>query len=155
MSDAAFEARLKKFISGNHVRAEQIILSQTSHTVADAAKALNCSEDDIIKSVVFVSGPRTVVGIVLGNCRASSTVLMKHLDLKELEVATPEQVLERTGYPVGGVPPLGFEAQFYVDELVMEKAVVYSGGGSPRAILKIPPEEIMRVTSAEVLRIRK
>jgi Cys-tRNA(Pro)/Cys-tRNA(Cys) deacylase len=155
MSDSAFESKLKKFISANQIKAEQVILSHISHTVADAAVALKCQEDDIIKSVVFVSGPRTVVGIVLGNCRASSATLMRHIGLEQLDVATPEQVLERTGYPVGGVPPLGFEAQFYMDELVMAKPFVYSGGGSPRAILKIAPEEIVRVTAAEVLRIRK
>ena len=102
----------------------------------------------------MISGPRTFVCIVPGDTRASTSRLSKHLGT-EVEVATPGQVLERTGYPVGGVPPFGFEAQFFMDPKVLEKAEVYGGGGSDRSLTRIEPKEIVRVTSAEVTRVRK
>ena len=149
-----YESKLKQFISENNIKAEHIIFEQTCHTVKDAAEAVGTNESNFIKSVVFLSGNETIIGIVLGNYRASSSRLKKHTGL-EIEVATPEQVLKATGYPVGGVPPFGYKAQFFLDQKVMDKEEVYGGGGSPRALTKITPKEIRRVTNAEIIRVRK
>ena len=149
-----YENKLKKFISKNNIRAEHLVFEQSCHSVADAAAAVGTSEDAFIKSVIFISGNRTIVGIVTGDTRASSSRLKKHLGT-ELVIASPEHVLEATGYPVGGVPPFGYDAIFYIDPKVMEKEEVYGGGGSSRALTKVAPNEIMRITNAEVKRVRK
>jgi Cys-tRNA(Pro)/Cys-tRNA(Cys) deacylase len=155
MDDAFYESRLKKFLSDNDIKAEHIVFQQTVHTVADAARAVGTTPDSFIKSVVFISGGKTLVGIVTGDTRASSSRLMKHTGISGLVVATPEQVLERTGYPVGGVPPFGYDARFFMDPGVLEKDQVYGGGGSSRSLTRISPREILRINGAKITRVRK
>lgn len=155
MDDVFYKSKLKNFISENNIKTEHIVFEHTCHTVTDAAKAVGTTGDSFIKSVVFIGDNRVIVGIVLGNHRASSSRLKKHLGIGELDVATPEQVLEKTGYPVGGVPPFGYNAEFFIDPKVLEKDFIYGGGGSSRALTKVSPKEIIRVTNAETTRIRK
>jgi len=76
-------------------------------------------------------------------------------DIERPDVATPEQALEKTGYPVGGTPPFGYEAIFLIDDKVMEKDVVYAGGGTPNALVKISTKELQKANGGEIARIRK
>jgi prolyl-tRNA editing enzyme YbaK/EbsC (Cys-tRNA(Pro) deacylase) len=64
-------------------------------------------------------------------------------------------MLAKTGYPAGGTPPFGFDAIFLMDERVYEKPVVYGGGGSDRALIRIAPAEMQRVNGARVAVVRK
>lgn len=155
MDDEFYEKKLKRFISINNIKAEHLVFEQSCHSVADAAKAVGTSEDSFIKSVVFVSGERTIVAIVPGDTRASSSRIMKQIGLKEIYIANPEQILERTGYPIGGVPPFGYQAEFLIDPKVTEKREIYGGGGSSRALVRVSPEEIVKANSASNTRIRK
>jgi len=63
------------------------------------------------------------------------------------------QVVELTGYPVGGVPPFGHRSTIPVllDRSVLALAVIYGGGGDDRTMLKISTRELLRVTEATVL----
>jgi len=65
------------------------------------------------------------------------------------------EILEKTGYPCGGTPSFGYEAKFLIDPKVIEKGVVYSGGGSENALVKISPAEIKKANNGIVVRIRK
>jgi len=80
--------------------------------------------------------------VVLGNCNIDLEKVSKITELS-LELATPNQTLEITGYNVGGVPPITiFGVKTIIDKLVMEKEIVYSGGGDDHSMLKISPKEI-------------
>ncbi|HOP09023.1 MAG TPA: YbaK/EbsC family protein, partial [Candidatus Methanofastidiosa archaeon] len=77
------------------------------------------------------------------------------LERDEVRLATQNEVMAMTGFPAGGVPPFGYDAVFLIDENVMERRAVWAGGGSDRALIKIRPQEIKRITDANVVRIRK
>src|SRR3989304_2241559 len=59
-------------------------------------------------------------------------------------LATAEEILARTGYPMGGTPSFSFDALFVMDEHAFEKPVVYTGGGSPRPLACANPYELLR-----------
>ena len=67
----------------------------------------------------------------------------------------PEEVLLNTGYICGGVPSFGYKARFLVDEKVLEKEVVYTGGGSENSLIKISVKELIRANNAKVAKISK
>jgi Cys-tRNA(Pro)/Cys-tRNA(Cys) deacylase len=151
-----YEEKLKQFLQLNNVEAEHIHFSETVHTVEDACKVVNAQPDDFIKTICMVAGDGSVIGaIVLGSCRASTSRVSKALNIERPDVATPEQVLDVTGYLVGGTPPFGYEATFLLDPLVMEREFVYVGGGSPSALVKISIKELKRVNHGVVVRVRK
>ena len=98
---------------------------------------------------------RLIVGIVKGEDRVSTSRVARVLNTEGVRTATPEEILEKTGYPCGGTPSFGYPAIFLVDQKVFEMEFVYTGGGSERSLVKIRPTEIIRGNRAEVVRIRK
>jgi len=147
------EEKLKQFIKDNNVQAKHIHFSTSVHTVEEAAREANAEPDDFVKSICMI-GEQAIVAIVLGTDRASIERVGKVVG-KRPHVASPEEALIATGYPVGGTPPFGYDAIFIVDESVLSKDIVYAGGGSPQALIRISPQEILRINSAKIARVRK
>lgn len=151
-----FHDRLQAFIATHSVKCEHLIFEQSTHSVAEAAHTANVTPEDFIKSVCMVTKDgRIVVAIVKGEDRADRSAVQQFLGLTKLSIASPEVMLAMTGYPAGGTPPFGFDATFLMDERVFEKPVVYGGGGSDRALIRIAPAEMQRVNGARVAMIRK
>lgn len=152
-----FEQRIKDFIDENSVQAEHHHFEDSCHSVQEAARAARADPLDFIKSIVMVSGDsRLIVAIVKGEDRASTKRVARTLDLDERPgTASPEEILDRTGYPCGGVPPFGFDAEFLVDPRVMEKEFIWSGGGSEHSLVRVSPQEMVRANHGRIVRVRK
>ena len=77
-------------------------------TVARAAAAIGVSEEQIVKSLLFQdAGGRLVLAIAAGTARVDRRLLAKAAQLDRPRLADPATVLDATGYPAGGVPPVG------------------------------------------------
>ncbi|MBX7096407.1 MAG: GHMP kinase [Myxococcaceae bacterium] len=143
---------LRRFLKANAVRGELVSTGRHMPTVPDAAAALNVTPGQIVKSILFEAKKKDVVGmaIVPGDVRVSMRKVADALGLPSLRLAKAETVLQRTGYAVGGVPPVGYitSVPVVVDSGVMKHASVYGGGGDELHMLKISPEEIVRLTGA-------
>ncbi len=151
-----FEVKLKKFIADNKINAEHLSFSQSCHSVAEAALAANVSEEDFVKNICMIdNNGNLIVAIVKGEDRASTSQVAKVLGIERPRIATPEEILEKTGYPCGGTPSFGYAGIFLVDERVMEKQIVYSGGGSQNSLVKISPDELVTANKGRIAKIRK
>ena len=98
---------------------------------------------------------RLIVAIVKGEDRASTKAVSRALSIERLRLASPDEILEMTGYLFGGTPSFGFDAIFLIDNKVMKEEMVYSGGGSDKSLVKISPEEILKLNNGNVVRVRK
>jgi len=147
--------KLDGFIRENHVECQHIRFGKPCRSVGEAAAAANAGEDDFVKNVCMTgSSGELIVAIVKGEDRASRTRVGKALGVQRPEMASPEAMLEKSGYPAGGIPSFGYSAKFLMDERVMEREFVYSGGGSEDALVKISPRELLKWNKAIVARIR-
>ena len=150
-----YAARLAEWLAQHDVRAEHHTFDASTHSVAEAAAAVGGSAEDFVKSICMVADAGTfVVAIVKGEDRASTTRVSAAIG-QPIRLAKPEEMLARTGYPAGGTPPFGFDATFLVDERVMERAYVWGGGGSDRALVRVAPTEMLRANGGRVARVRK
>jgi len=70
---------------------------------------------------------------------------------KKIRIAGREEVRKLTGFLAGGVPPIGHGCLTIIDFRVMEKDVVYGGGGDEYHLIEIKPEEIIRGNSGRVI----
>jgi len=154
-SPEEFEHKLKRFIESNGIDAEQLIFESSVHTVEEAAVALGRSASDLIKSMVLIQQGKIFVAIVSGTDRVSPRKIGALVGFPVPRAATPREVLEHTGYPVGGVPPFGYDAAVFIDPRVLDKKVVFGGGGSPRALLKVQPTDLLHVTKGTVVDVRE
>ena len=65
-------------------------------------------------------------------------------------IASPEYVLESTGYSVGGVPPFGHTHPVTVlmDEDLMQHDLIWGAAGTPQTVFPITPEKLREVSGA-------
>jgi Cys-tRNA(Pro) deacylase len=144
---------LEQLIAAGEIDAELVEPGVPTPTVPDAASALGVEEQQIVKSLLFAAkSGEVVLAILSGASRVSRPLLQDITGLRGLNLADPAIVLQRTGYPAGGTPPVGHTSRLdvVIDSDVMELPVVYGGGGRIDALLKIRPAEIARVTRARV-----
>jgi Cys-tRNA(Pro) deacylase len=142
-------------IEENAIQANLIKLSVHTPTVEDAAKAVGTSPSQIVKTLLFLVAGEPLVAIASGTSRVDRRTIAAYFGIgrKRVKLAGAEAVLELTGYPVGAVPPFGLKRQIQtlIDPRVLEHAEVYAGGGAIDSLLRISPDEIVRVTGAVVL----
>lgn len=151
-----FESKLKDFINHNNLDAEHLIFKESCHSVEEAARAANTTPDHLVKNICMVDeSGNLIVAIVKGEDRASTTKIGKALNTSPPRTATPEEILEKTGYPCGGVPSFGYAAHFLIDPKVMDMDVVYTGGGSPNSLVRISTVALQQANHGVVVKIRK
>jgi Cys-tRNA(Pro)/Cys-tRNA(Cys) deacylase len=150
-----YEEKIKSYIRKNKIEAELLRFNQSTHSVSEAAEAVGADSEDFVKSICMI-GPREelIVAIVKGDDRASTTRVAKALNIDRPRIANPKEMLEKSGYPAGGTPAFGYDAIFLMDPKVMEKELVYSGGGSVQALILMSPSEMQETNNAKVARIR-
>lgn len=151
-----YEQKLKTFMTDHNIEGEHLSFSQSCHSVEDAAKAANCTTEDFVKNIcMFDENNNLIVAIVKGEDRASTTQVGKHLNTNRPRTATPDEIFKTTGYPCGGTPSFGYNARFLIDPKVMEKTIVYTGGGSENSLIRISPQEMQKANNADIVKIRK
>lgn len=149
---------LEKYMQSEGIVGKLIKLSVPTPTVETAAEAVGTTPEKIVKSLLFlVEGFPTLV-ISSGTDRVDRRKIAKYFGIgrKRVKLADPEKVRDLTGYEVGAVPPIGHPQTIKVilERRIFEQSCIYAGGGSTQALLEITPDEILRVTKAEVLDLR-
>ena len=66
-------------------------------------------------------------------------------------IATPEEVRAATGYPVGGVPPIGHGLPVLFDEALLRHERIWAAGGDSNSLFEVDPRELIECVSAEVV----
>src|SRR5574338_12614 len=123
-------------------------LPDSTRTAAEAAAAVGCDVGQIVKSLVFRG--RTSGGAVLVVASGSHRVDEARVAAvvgEEIEKATAEFVRERTGFAIGGVPPIGHAhpSVAVVDEALLAHARIWAAAGHPRAVFALTPAELVRM----------
>ncbi|MBU0591608.1 YbaK/EbsC family protein [Candidatus Micrarchaeota archaeon] len=151
-----YEEKLRRYIKENNIHAEHLSFNQSCHSVADAATAVNAKPEDFVKNICMIDKENNlIVAIVNGKDRASTTKVGKVLGIERPEIASPNQIFEKTGYPCGGTPSFSYRAKFIIDLKVMEMKFVYSGGGSQNSLVKISTKELQKINGGIITKISK
>jgi prolyl-tRNA editing enzyme YbaK/EbsC (Cys-tRNA(Pro) deacylase) len=133
--------------------AAEAVIQELPHrtpTAEEAAKAIGCPLDRIVKSIVFVAGRSYVVALVPGDRRADAASVAKAAGVDEVRVATADEVVDATGFEPGGVSPFPLPR---VREVLMERTLlqhskVWFGAGTPAHMGALAPGELQRLTEA-------
>ena len=151
-----YEKKLKKIIEENGIDAKHMSFDQSCHSVAEAAKTVGAKPEDFVKSICMVDDDGDIiVAIVKGEDRASTSRVGKALGIERPRIANHDEMIRLTGFPVGGTPGFGFDARFLVDPRVLEKELVYLGGGSECSLVKMSPHELVKANGGKIVRVRR
>ncbi len=135
---------LEEFLQANNLKARLIECNAPVPNCRAAANVLGVPIGDIVKSVLFIYAKGKAVLLVLcGDDKVGIGKVQALLHVTDLQLAMPKQVLEMTGYEVGGVPPISiYGIRTFIDAKVMKKAKVFAGGGDEMHLLEITPDEL-------------
>jgi prolyl-tRNA editing enzyme YbaK/EbsC (Cys-tRNA(Pro) deacylase) len=137
------------------VSSQVIEMPESTRSAAEAAAAIGCDIAQIVKSLVFRVVERDEPVLVL----ASGADRVDEARLSELagpiERAPANFVRARTGFAIGGVPPVGHlePLETYLDEHLLDHEVVWAAAGTPRAVFAIGPRELVQIASARVVSV--
>jgi prolyl-tRNA editing enzyme YbaK/EbsC (Cys-tRNA(Pro) deacylase) len=117
-------------------------LDQSTRTVAEAAAAIGCEPGQIAKSIVFVMDGEPVVVVASGRHRIDQAKVCDALDCAEGRQASPDEVRAATGFPVGGVPPIGHGLPVVFDSALLDYDVLYAAGGDGNTMFEVAPRQL-------------
>ncbi|HJS33043.1 MAG TPA: YbaK/EbsC family protein [Alphaproteobacteria bacterium] len=127
--------------------------AQSTRTSADAAAAVGCTVAQIAKSIVFraVSSDRPVLVIASGVNRVDERKVAAAIG-EGLRKADAEWVRDKTGFVIGGVPPLGHNTKprVLVDRDLLALPEIWAAAGTPNAVFKLTPDELVHMTGGDV-----
>ena len=135
--------RVAEYLSKSGLKVELRQFDESTRSTALAAQVLGCSVAEIAKSVVFV-GTGTAVVIISGDKKVDSARLAMETG-EEMRVATPVEVKERTGFPIGGVPPFPHNAGVLVfpDASLSRFSHVWAAAGTPNTVFRIGASDLL------------
>jgi prolyl-tRNA editing enzyme YbaK/EbsC (Cys-tRNA(Pro) deacylase) len=142
LRDAGADARIEEFSSG-------------TPTALEAAAAVGCELDQIVKSLVLVCDGKAVVALVPGDRRGDPAKVARAAGTEKARIAKADEVEQATGFAAGAVAPFPLPR---VETVLMERTLlkhplVWAGAGSPRHLVGLPPGELGRLARARPLDI--
>ncbi len=146
---------LKRFLAREGIEGELLPVAE-GHTSDKAADSLDIRLGEIAKTIVFVDQDGApVLAIVRGAVRVRQNEFARKVGAKKLRLATAEEVVRFTGFPAGGVSPVGnlCRERVYMDDALMNLDRVYAGGGSDSFILKIRPADVLKHSGAVLMEV--
>ena len=127
-----------------------------TRTAADAAAAVGCKIDQIVKSLVFMADVRPILILCSGARRVDEEKLAEYIGT-EIRIAGASEVRAATGYAIGGTPPLGHTVPLktVVDPHLMEFEEIWAAAGTPDSVFPRQPKELVKATSGAVVAVTR
>ena len=142
--------RVALFLEATGLQVETRAFDESTKNSALAARALGCSAAEIAKSVVFV-GPSGCYVVVISGDRWVDPAKLSRAAGERVSVARPDEVRERTGYAIGGVPPFphGPGVTVYCDSSLARFRAVWAAAGTPNAVFSVATADLFRTVGSQ------
>lgn len=149
--------RVRAAIEERDLSPQFVELDRTARSAAEAAEALGCRVEQIVKSLIF-KGANTgspVLVLASGPNRVDEQKVSDILG-EPIKKADAAFVRGKTGFAIGGVPPLGHteEPITFLDEDLMSQDEVWAAAGHTHVVFGLGPEDLQGVTGARVIRVK-
>ena len=142
------EKSLKEFDNSMNV----IELDSSARTALDAANSLNCEVWAIVKSLLFRTENTFLLCLISGDKRCSLNKLKKITQIKDISMASPDDVKTQTGYTIGGVSPIGLlkKINIFVDNSLERFEDIFAAAGHPNCVFKIDFKNLLKITQGKI-----
>ena len=143
-STEQYSAALRDFLRLSNLWHRFIEFNEPVKTVEQAARKVDI--DKIAKSIILIdSEDLPLMAILPAESRISYKKLKALLSVKDVRLANEREVLQFSGYPVGGVPPFNKVKRALLDPQVLKNTTAIVGGGDVNKLLELRTADIVEI----------
>jgi len=126
-------------------------------TAQDAANAIGVAVGQIVKSLVFSVDGEIVMAYVSGANQLDEKKLAAAAGGSKCSRVDADAVREATGFPIGGVPPLGLATQLriFMDPDLLQYEEVWAAAGTWHDVFPIDPTKLVEVSGGLIVDIKR
>jgi prolyl-tRNA synthetase len=118
------------------LKAVEDIDTGDAKTVADVAKVLEIDEKEVVKTMILLVDDKFVAVCVRGDHELNLAKIKNHLDASGVDFASPSDIYDVTGGPLGFSGPVGLDIPVYGDYAVAAMGN-YCVGGNAKNMHKV------------------
>jgi len=147
--------RAEKALKDFDPKLNVVVLQETARTAIDASNSLKCEVGAIVKSLLFKAESNFILCLVAGDKKCSINKLKKITKIKDISMASPDEVKKQTGYTIGGVSPVGHnnKVEILIDNSLERFIDLFAAAGHPNCIFKINFKNLQKITNGKVKEI--
>ena len=147
--------RVKKFLKEYDTNLNVTLLNSSARTALEAAKSLNCEVGAIVKSLLFRAENTFILCLVAGDKKGSLNKIKKVTNIKNVVMASADEVKDITGFTIGGVSPVGHlnKIDIYIDNSLKRFENLYAAAGHPNCVFKINFNDLQKITNGLIKEI--
>ena len=147
--------RVEKFIKNFDQNLNVMLLDTSARTALEAASSLRCDVGAIIKSLLFKTENTFTLCLVAGDKKASLNKIKKTLKIKEVSMASADEVKDITGFTIGGVSPVAHlnKLDIFIDKSLERFVDLYAAAGHPNCVFKINFNDLQKITNGLIKEI--
>ena len=147
--------RVERFLKEFNTNLGVIILDTSARTASEAASSLGCEVGAIVKSLLIKTDNTFIICLIAGDKRASLNKIKEFLNVKDISMASANEVKNITGYTIGGVSPVGHltDINIYIDNTLERFNDLYAAAGHPNCIFKINFTNLQKITKGFIKEI--
>ena len=142
--------KAKEYLTGFGLEDRVMEFSASSATVSEAAKAINCKEEEIAKTLSFIVNDKPILIVAAGDCKIDNSKFKAEFATKAKMIPF-EMVEELIGHAVGGVCPFGVNdnVTVYLDNSLKRFEIIYPAAGSSNSAVKLTVDELEKISNLE------
>ena len=147
--------RVKKALSQFDPELDIVVLNNSARTALEAASSLGCEVGAIVKSLLFKTENSFTLCLISGDKKASLKKIKKNLNIKDVSMASADDVKNVTGFTIGGVSPVGHlnQIDIFIDNSLERFSSLFAAAGHPNCVFKINFVDLQKITKGLIKEI--
>ena len=154
--------RVKAQMQNLNMTGEIKALSDSARSAKEAAQALGILVGQVASSIIFAlpNEDRALLVITSGAHRVDTDLVAKNLNVANLLRADADFVRRHSGFAIGGVAPIGWQAEpglanpvILIDDALSQYEIVWAAAGHPHAVFPTTFAELKKVTNALAMQV--
>jgi prolyl-tRNA editing enzyme YbaK/EbsC (Cys-tRNA(Pro) deacylase) len=156
MSLSSSAQKVQQALAAIGMQLKVVELPDSTRTSIEAAQAIGCQVGQIAKSIIFkaLDSQRPILVIASGPNRVNEQLISGWIG-EAIGKADADFVRLRTGFVIGGVPPVGHieKLDTFIDQDLMQYPEIWAAAGTPHAVFQLTPADLLKMTRGKLIMV--
>ncbi len=150
---AASARRVQEAVAARGFAFQVVEFPASTRTAVEAAAAVGCAVAQIAKSLIFrTKATQQPILVIASGANRVNEKRLRDLVGEPIEKADADYARERTGFAIGGIPPVGHREALtiFIDEDLLTLGDIWAAAGTPNAVFRLPAADLPALTGGTV-----